>query len=75
MKLSSSKIFIQLVSVISEEDKDLLEENSENEEMTRGVLNALYQKYHGQTTDQAIEELQEEFAQVFLDGLDKDVSV
>lgn len=69
-KMSSSKIFVQLVSSLKDEDKDLLEENKESDEMSEGILSALYKKYYGKTADEAVEELQEEFAENFLNNLD-----
>lgn len=69
-KMSSSKIFAQLVSSLEEDDRVLLEENQDNEEMSEKILGILYKKYYGKTADEAAEEMQEKFAADFLTSLE-----
>ena len=65
-KMSSSKIFAQLVSALDENDKAILEDNRDSEEISEKILGALYKKYYGKTADEAVEEMQEKFASDFL---------
>ncbi|MGD9129429.1 MAG: hypothetical protein PVJ09_03005 [Candidatus Woesebacteria bacterium] len=65
MKASTFKLYTQLLSVMSPEEKEQLQK-AKSEEAANQLLNTLYPKYHQKTVEEAIIELQDSFAQKFL---------
>lgn len=70
-KMSATKLYTQLVSALSDEDAQLLDEVADDESESEQLLNTLYQKYYNQSADEAITQLQEKFATEFLNNYQK----
>lgn len=70
-KAASLKLYTQLVNAIDDNDRELLEETADKgEDEQENLLEALYQKYYDTTPDQAVTDLQEQFAETFLENYD-----
>lgn len=66
-KAASLKLYTQLVHAIDESDRQLLEETAgRDEEETQQLLEVLYKKYYQISANEAVTELQEQFATDFL---------
>jgi len=72
MKSASLKLYTQILDKLNDEDKQSLDAAADDQEKSLALLNELYQKYMNKTPDEAMEELQEEFAQKFLVGYQAD---
>ena len=70
-KAASVKLYTQLVNALDDKERQLLDETTVNgEQETNGLLDALYQRHYSTTADQAVTDLQEQFASSFLENYD-----
>jgi len=72
-KAASAKLYTQLVNAIDEQDRQLLDKIAENgEDEADKLLDVLYKKYYETSADQAVNDLQEQFAVTFLENYNKE---
>lgn len=67
-KSTAMELFTHLLSLISKDEAELLDAVADDQERVDQLVDEMYQKYEGKTTEQAVDEMNARFIEAFLEG-------